>query len=135
MARVAHLDHLRQSPRTLVEQQLRDEEGAAVGVDVGFVEGGERGVGVGDVGLFVFVSLLRVWMEKCVEDRSWPGLGLGFHPYPKTREEEQDQLTAVLITKSQAKYWPFFFAAGVLKVWALFSAIAGSSSVAGARSR
>ena len=81
MARVAHLDHLRQSPRTLVEQQLRDEEGAAVGVDVGFVEGGERGVGVGDVGLFVFVSLLRVWMEKCVEDRSWPGLGLGFAPY------------------------------------------------------
>lgn len=53
---------------------------------------------------------------------------MGFHPYPKTREEEQDQLTAVLITKSQAKYWPFFFAAGVLKVWALFSAIAGSSA-------
>jgi hypothetical protein len=38
------------------------------------------------------------------------------------------QLTAVLMTKSQAKYCPFFLAVGVLKVCLLFSAMAGSSA-------
>jgi hypothetical protein len=38
------------------------------------------------------------------------------------------KLTAVLITKSQAKYWAFFCAAGVLKVWVLLTAIPSSSA-------
>ena len=48
---VAHLDHLGESSGLVVQQQVRDEKRAAVGIDVGLVERGEGRVGAEDVGL------------------------------------------------------------------------------------
>jgi hypothetical protein len=48
---VTRLDHLRQGSRLVVQQQVRNEESAAVSINVGLVEGGEGGVRAEDVGL------------------------------------------------------------------------------------
>lgn len=48
---VTRLDHLRQCSRLVVQQQVRNEESAAVSINVGLVEGAEGGVRAEDVGL------------------------------------------------------------------------------------
>jgi hypothetical protein len=76
---VTRLDHLRQGSRLVVQQQVRNEESAAVSINVGLVEGGEGGVRAEDVGLQTpkINKIHSRWTCPAT------GLGLGFTTIPR----------------------------------------------------